>query len=180
MTVTHPDMVRYFMTIGEACDLVVTAAGHALGDPARSASVYVLNMGQPVRIAELAERMIRLPGLEPGVDIEIAYTGVRPGERLHETLFAHQEPTTDVGLAGVLAARHPVSLARCDAKPPGAARRSRSRRATGRETRPASSSLPPGRSEPAGGALDTVRADPGAGTQKCLDARRNSGDVAAG
>jgi len=107
VTVTHPDMVRYFMTIGEACDLVVVAAGHALADPARSASVYVLNMGQPVRIAELAERMIRLSGLEPGTDVAVTYTGIRPGERLHESLFDHQEPTTDVGLAGVLAARTP-------------------------------------------------------------------------
>ncbi|MBN9021831.1 MAG: polysaccharide biosynthesis protein, partial [Rhizobiales bacterium] len=107
VTVTHPDMVRYFMTIGEACDLVVIAAGHALGDAGRSASVYVLNMGQPVRIAELAERMIRLSGLEPGVDVAIAFTGPRPGERMHEILFANQEPTTDVGLAGVLAARTP-------------------------------------------------------------------------
>ena len=70
VTVTHPDMVRYFMTIGEACDLVVTAAGHALTDETGSVSVYVLNMGQPVKISALAERMIRLSGLEPGVDID--------------------------------------------------------------------------------------------------------------
>ena len=107
ITVTHPDMVRYFMTIGEACDLVITAANHALGDPSRSVSVYVLNMGQPVRIAELAERMIRLSGLEPYVDIDISFTGMRPGERLNETLFSELEPTTDVGLAGVLASRTP-------------------------------------------------------------------------
>src|SRR3979490_3625765 len=62
VTVTHPDMVRYFMTIRESCDLVVTAATHALG-PARSdVAVYVLNMGQPVKIVDLAERMIPLPG----------------------------------------------------------------------------------------------------------------------
>ena len=107
VTVTHPDMVRYFMTIGEACDLVVTAAGHALLDQERSASVYVLNMGQPVRIAELAERMIRLSGLEPGIDVEIAFTGERPGERMHESLFSNEEPTTEVGLVGVLASRTP-------------------------------------------------------------------------
>ena len=82
VTVTHPDMVRYFMTIREACDLVVTAASHGLDN--RGVSVYVLNMGQPVRIVELAERMIRLSGLEPGRDVEITFTGVRPGERLHE------------------------------------------------------------------------------------------------
>src|SRR5439155_9556447 len=66
VTVTHPDMVRYFMTIREACDLVITAASHALGTGRSSTSVYVLNMGQPVKIVDLAERMIRLSGLEPG------------------------------------------------------------------------------------------------------------------
>ena len=66
LTVTHPDMVRYFMTIREACDLVVTAASHALGAGHAGVAVYVLNMGQPVKIVDLAERMIRLSGLEPG------------------------------------------------------------------------------------------------------------------
>ncbi len=66
VTVTHRDMVRYFMTIREACDLVVTAASHALGPQAGDTSVYVLDMGQPVKIVDLAERMIRLLGLEPG------------------------------------------------------------------------------------------------------------------
>jgi len=108
VTVTHPDMVRYFMTIREACDLVVTAASHALG-PARSdVAVYVLNMGQPVKIVDLASRIIRLSGLEPGRDIEIVYTGIRPGERLHEILFAREEPVSDIGISGVVAAR-PVS-----------------------------------------------------------------------
>jgi FlaA1/EpsC-like NDP-sugar epimerase len=108
VTVTHPDMVRYFMTIREACDLVVTAASHALAPQRSDVSVYVLNMGQPVRIVDLAERMIRLSGLEPGKDIEIAFTGVRPGERLNEILFAADEPTADIGVAGIVAAR-PVS-----------------------------------------------------------------------
>lgn len=105
VTVTHPDMVRYFMTIREACDLVVTATSHALS-PARSdVAVYVLNMGQPVRIVELAERMITLSGLTPGHDIDIVFTGVRPGERLHEILFAREEPTSEIGISGVLAAK---------------------------------------------------------------------------
>src|SRR4029079_7615418 len=64
VTVTHPDMVRYFMTIREACDLVVSAASHAARSERSDVSVYVLNMGQPVKISELAERMIRLSGLE--------------------------------------------------------------------------------------------------------------------
>jgi FlaA1/EpsC-like NDP-sugar epimerase len=118
VTVTHPDMIRYFMTVREACDLVLTAASHA--GAARSAvgggsaaaaeapSVYVLKMGQPVKIAELAERLIRLSGLEPGRDIELRYTGIRPGERLHEILFDKDEPLVDTGLRGVMAARTPA------------------------------------------------------------------------
>lgn len=105
VTVTHPDMVRYFMTIREACDLVVTSATHALGPVRPDVSVYVLNMGQPVKIVDLAERIIRLSGLQPGYDIDIVFTGVRPGERLNEILFAHEEPTADIGIAGIVAAR---------------------------------------------------------------------------
>jgi FlaA1/EpsC-like NDP-sugar epimerase len=105
VTVTHPDMVRYFMTIREACDLVITAATHALTPVRPDVSVYVLNMGQPVRIVDLAERMIRLSGLEPGHDIEIAFTGMRPGERLNEMLFTSEEPTIEIGIAGVMAAK---------------------------------------------------------------------------
>jgi O-antigen biosynthesis protein WbqV len=105
VTVTHPDMVRYFMTIREACDLVITAATHALAPVRPDVSVYVLNMGQPVKIVELAERMIRLSGLQPGHDIDIVFTGMRPGERLNEILFANEEPTIEIGLAGVMAAK---------------------------------------------------------------------------
>ncbi|WP_280710251.1 SDR family NAD(P)-dependent oxidoreductase [Bradyrhizobium sp. BR13661] len=105
VTVTHPDMVRYFMTIREACDLVITAATHALGAARADVSVYVLNMGQPVKIVDLAERMIRLSGLQPGYDIEIVFTGMRPGERLHEILFASEEPTREIGVAGIMAAQ---------------------------------------------------------------------------
>jgi O-antigen biosynthesis protein WbqV len=105
VTVTHPDMVRYFMTIREACDLVVTAASHALETERPDVSVYVLNMGQQVRIVDLAERMIALSGLEPGHDIKIEFTGIRPGERLHEILFAHNEPTAETGIAGIVAAK---------------------------------------------------------------------------
>jgi FlaA1/EpsC-like NDP-sugar epimerase len=107
VTVTHPDMIRYFMTVREACDLVLTAASHAGAQrkTAESPSVYVLKMGQPVKILDLAERMIRLSGLEPGRDIEIAFSGVRPGERLHEILFDQDEPMVETGLDGVMAAK---------------------------------------------------------------------------
>jgi FlaA1/EpsC-like NDP-sugar epimerase len=96
------------MTIREACDLVLTSAAHASSDivshSAKRAAVYVLKMGQPIRILDLAERMIRLAGYEPGVDIEIVTTGSRPGERLHEILFAHDEPMLEIGVDGVMAA----------------------------------------------------------------------------
>ena len=105
VTVTHPDMVRYFMTIREACDLVITSASHALENRNGDVSIYVLNMGQPVRIVDLAERIIRLSGLEPGRDIKISFTGIRPGERLHEILFAREEATADIGIPGVVAAK---------------------------------------------------------------------------
>jgi FlaA1/EpsC-like NDP-sugar epimerase len=108
LTVTHPEMVRYFMTIREACDLVITAASHALEQAQRDVAVYVLNMGQPVKIVDLAERLIRLSGLEPGRDIDIAFTGIRPGERLQEILFAREEPTAPIGIEGIVAAK-PVS-----------------------------------------------------------------------
>jgi O-antigen biosynthesis protein WbqV len=105
VTVTHPDMVRYFMTIREACDLVITAAAHAMTGENKDVSVYVLNMGQPVKIVDLAERLIRLSGLQPGHDIEIVFSGMRPGERLHEILFANEEPTIEIGVSGVMAAK---------------------------------------------------------------------------
>jgi O-antigen biosynthesis protein WbqV len=108
LTVTHPEMVRYFMTIREACDLVVTSASHALEQTRTDVAVYVLNMGQPVKIVDLAERLIRLSGLEPGRDIDITFTGIRPGERLQEILFAREETTAPIGIEGIVAAK-PVS-----------------------------------------------------------------------
>lgn len=112
VTVTHPDMVRYFMTIREAVDLVLTAASHADREARmldsssdNRAAVYVLKMGQPVRIYELAERMIRFAGYEPNHDISIEVTGARPGERLNEILFASNEPLIQTGVDGVMAAK---------------------------------------------------------------------------
>lgn len=109
VTVTHPEMVRYFMTVREAADLVLTAAAHGgetADDTSESrAAVFVLKMGQPVRILDLAERMIRLAGFEPGEDIPVEVTGMRPGERLNEILFAREEPVAEIGIDGVMAAQ---------------------------------------------------------------------------
>jgi FlaA1/EpsC-like NDP-sugar epimerase len=85
ITITHPEMKRYFMTIPEAVHLVLQAAG--MGEGSDRGEVYVLRMGEQVRIVDLAEDLIRLSGLEPGKDIEIQFTGVRPGEKLEEALW---------------------------------------------------------------------------------------------
>ena len=88
VTVTHPDIFRYFMTIPEACRLVLEAA--SIGE---NGEIYVFDMGDPVRIAELARKMIELSGYIPDKDIQIKYTGLRPGEKLYEELLNDKETT---------------------------------------------------------------------------------------
>jgi len=103
VTVTHPEITRYFMTIPEAAQLILQAS--VIG---RGGEIFVLDMGEPVKIAYLAEQLILLSGKKPGVDIEIIYTGLRPGEKLHEELFYTAERLTDTTHPKILRAHGDV------------------------------------------------------------------------
>jgi len=105
LTVTHPDAKRYFMTTQEAVELVLqaTVLGLAAG-PADAGRIFVLDMGEPVRIADLARQMIRLAGLRPDEDVRIDYIGLRPGERLNEELFHDAEALVPTDVRGILRA----------------------------------------------------------------------------
>ncbi|OPZ82171.1 MAG: UDP-N-acetyl-alpha-D-glucosamine C6 dehydratase [bacterium ADurb.Bin429] len=109
LTITHPEMVRYFMTIPEAASLVLHAG--AIGE---SGSLYVLDMGKPVRIMDLAENLIRLSGLEPYRDIDIAVCGLRPGEKLAEELFTETERDHMSAQGRMFAVPRPAYLAADD------------------------------------------------------------------
>lgn len=100
LTVTHPDITRYFMTIPEACQLVLEAC--AMGN---GGEIFVFDMGMPVKIADLAKKMIRMSGREPGKDIQVIYTGLRPGEKLYEELLNTAENTMPTYHEKILIAR---------------------------------------------------------------------------
>jgi FlaA1/EpsC-like NDP-sugar epimerase len=97
VTITHPDITRYFMTIPESARLVIQAGGMA-----RGGEIFILEMGEPVRIEDLARNLIRLSGLEIGRDIEISYVGLRPGEKLYEELLMNSEKTLPTKVEGIL------------------------------------------------------------------------------
>ncbi len=104
VTVTHPDVERYFMTVGEAVELVLQASAYGMRSDAQRGRILVLDMGRPIRIVDLARQMIRLAGLEPERDVPIRFTGLRPGEKLTEELFAPAEPLSPSPVDGVLIA----------------------------------------------------------------------------
>ena len=104
ITVTHPDMTRYFMTVHEAVELVLQASAFGVEHPDYRGKIFVLDMGEPVKIVHLARQMIRLAGLRPDKDIQIAFTGLRPGEKLFEEIFHGAEPPVATGRPGVLVA----------------------------------------------------------------------------
>jgi len=105
LTVTHPDMTRYFMTVREAVELVLQASALDQGGQGlRDGKIFVLDMGEPIRIMDLAEQMIRLAGFKPGKDIHIDITGVRPGEKLFEEVLHGAEPSVATECPGLLLA----------------------------------------------------------------------------
>ena len=103
VTITHPDITRYFMTIPEACDLVLQA-----GTMGKGGEIFVFDMGEPVKIFDLAQRMIKLSGLEPHVDIKIIFTGLRPGEKLYEELLSDDAKTMPTHHEKILISKDPT------------------------------------------------------------------------
>jgi FlaA1/EpsC-like NDP-sugar epimerase len=97
VTVTHKDMTRYFMTIPEAARLVIQA-----GSMAQEGQIFILDMGEPVRIDDFARMFIRLSGYEPDVDIKIEYTGLREGEKMYEELLGDQEKVEESSFKGIV------------------------------------------------------------------------------
>jgi O-antigen biosynthesis protein WbqV len=103
LTITHPEVERYFMTIQEAVELVLQASAHGLAHRDERGWIYVLDMGKPIRVADIARQLIRLHGQRPDLDVKLHYVGLRAGEKLHEELFDAEERQVPV-IDGVLAA----------------------------------------------------------------------------
>src|SRR5919106_2334919 len=104
LTVTHPDIKRYFMTVREAVELVLQASAHGLKETEARGQIFVLDMGRPAKIVDVARQMIRLAGMRPDIDVKIEFTGLRPGEKLYEELFDEGEQRLEAGLQGMFLA----------------------------------------------------------------------------
>ncbi|MCK4820222.1 polysaccharide biosynthesis protein, partial [bacterium] len=111
ITITHPDMIRYFMTIPEASQLVLQAGALNI-----NGAVFILDMGEPVKIVDMARDLIRLSGLEPDVDIQIKFTGIRPGEKLYEELLTAEEGADMTSHEKIFIARKNVNIKDLDSK----------------------------------------------------------------
>ncbi|MEL7190034.1 MAG: polysaccharide biosynthesis protein [Pseudomonadota bacterium] len=111
LTVTHPDIERFFMTVREAVQLILESSSRALQENTPRGRIMVLDMGEPVKIVDLARRMIRIYGMEPDVDVAISFTGLRPGEKLFEELFDSCEEQDESDIPGIFeAASNPIPL----------------------------------------------------------------------
>ena len=104
VTVTHPEMTRFFMSIREATELVLQASVFCLAEPQRKSAILVLDMGDPIKITDLARAMIAISGKQPDVDIPISFTGMRPGEKLFEDLLDPDEPSEAATMDGLIVA----------------------------------------------------------------------------
>ncbi|WP_022683591.1 polysaccharide biosynthesis protein [Sphingobium bisphenolivorans] len=104
LTVTHPDIERYFMTVGEAVQLILQSSARAMEAMIDRGTIFVLDMGEPIKIVDIARRMIRLAGLRPDIDVPIEFVGLRPGEKLYEELFDATEEQTRSTIPGVIEA----------------------------------------------------------------------------
>ncbi|MEP6827826.1 MAG: polysaccharide biosynthesis protein, partial [Aestuariivirga sp.] len=112
LTVTHQDMTRFFMTVREAVELTLRASARGIDRKTRQGEIFVLDMGKPVKIVDIANRMIRLAGYVPEQDIKVKIIGCRPGEKLYEELFDASEKRQDSGIEGVFSAvSTPIELA---------------------------------------------------------------------
>ena len=115
LTVTHAEIERFFMTVHEAVQLILQSSAQAVAENARRGRIFVLDMGEPIKIIDIARRMIRLAGLQPDVDVKIEIIGLRPGEKLYEELFDTREKRLDSTLPGIFEAEpDPVPLADLD------------------------------------------------------------------
>ncbi|MFB0612642.1 polysaccharide biosynthesis protein [Aurantiacibacter poecillastricola] len=111
LTITHPDIERFFMTVHEAVQLILQSSSSALEQDTERGTIFVLDMGKPVRIVDLAHRLISLYGLEPELDVPIDFIGLRPGEKLYEELFDYCEDQVDSRISGIFEARsRPIPL----------------------------------------------------------------------